>query len=531
MNGTWIRGAWTACALSACTAAAGTAAQPAAAPKPPASLAVANATASAVSLTWTAGDAATRFVVERKAAGTPWPAAAAATAPAPGTPAKPTASAIATVDAPKADDTGLDAFATYVYRVRAVGGGNALSAPSNEVTVGPPPAGFSQVLPTPAAILGHDRNDFAAVIRMAFDGNGDPAFAYLVSDPNGDGEPKDTELDFVSWNRARYRWNTPVRLDVVGDVVREPARSPVSLARDASTNRWAVAYMVGGHELKIAASTDGAAWTSARVERPPDDEAGMSTPALALAGGQTYLAYSFGGPGVRFRAGASTDPPEQWSKAFAPILPGTSETRTEGVDVVLDAAGKPVVSYLLNPSDGYNLTMALWHPGAAQPVKILDTNNKQTDGPAAQLTAAGSQLAVIFYGNRDEAFFDNHHVWFTHSTDNGATWSPVAVLADDGGHSMVPPVSVTIDKAGHFAAAADLGGGNQDGVKCGLPNLMRSANGTQWTTCAPNTKGVSAADPGYPVIAFAANDKLYEAFRTRQPAAGLQPGLVLWREP
>jgi hypothetical protein len=67
-------------------------------------------------------------------------------------------------------------------------------------------------------------------------------------------------------------------------------------------------------------------------------------------------------------------------------------------------------------------------------------------------------------------------------------------------------------------------------VKCGLPNLMRSANGTQWTTCAPDTKGVSAADPGYPVIAFAGNDKLYEVFRTRQPAAGLQPGLVLWRE-
>jgi hypothetical protein len=32
------------------------------------------------------------------------------------------------------------------------------------------------------------------------------------------------------------------------------------------------------------------------------------------------------------------------------------------------------------------------------------------------------------------------------------------------------------------------------------------------------------------VIAFAGNDKLYEVFRTRQPAAGLQPGLVLWRE-
>ena len=85
---------------------------------------------------------------------------------------------------------------------------------------------------------------------------------------------------------------------------------------------------------------------------------------------------------------------------------------------------------------------------------------------------------------------------------------------------MVPPVSVAIDKAGHFAAAADLGGGNQDGVKCGLPNLMRSPTGAQWTTCAPNTKGVTTADPGYPVIAFAGNDKLYQVFRTRRPGAG-----------
>ena len=276
MNGTWMRGAWVACALSACTAAVATAGQPAAAPKPPTALTAASATASAVSLTWTAGDAATHFVVERKTAGTAWPAAGAAAASA--TPAKPTASAIATVEAPKADDTGLDAFTTYVYRVRAVGAGNALSAPSNEVTVGPPPTGFSQVLPTPAAFLDHDHNDFAAVIRMAFDGNGNPAFAYLVSDPNGDGEPIDTELDFVSWNRARYRWNAPVKLDTVGDVVRDGSRQPMSIARDASTNRWAVAYVVGEKELKLTSSTDTVPPGRRSGRASVADEAGISTP-------------------------------------------------------------------------------------------------------------------------------------------------------------------------------------------------------------------------------------------------------------
>ena len=102
---------------------------------------------------------------------------------------------------------------------------------------------------------------------------------------------------------------------------------------------------------------------------------------------------------------------------------------------MLDAAGKPAVSYILSPDEGYNVTVALWHPGDPAGVKVMDTNGKQTDGPAAQVTAAGSQLAAIFYGSRDEEFFDNHHVWFTHSTDNGATWAPAAVIADDGGHS------------------------------------------------------------------------------------------------
>ena len=36
------------------------------------------------------------------------------------------------------------------------------------------------------------------------DENGDPAMAYLVIDPNGDGDESDNTLCFVSWNRAAY---------------------------------------------------------------------------------------------------------------------------------------------------------------------------------------------------------------------------------------------------------------------------------------------------------------------------------------
>lgn len=174
--------------------------------KPPTALTVASATRSAVALSWTAGDASSRFVVERKPLGAAWPAPP---------PAKPPASAVITmtVDGAKATDSQIDAFATYVYRVRATDAANALSAPSNEVTVGPPPVGFSSIVDAPKAMQDHDPQQFAGQIRMMLDANGDPAFAYITYDLNNDGEADDSELSFIAWDRATYRWKAPVQVD------------------------------------------------------------------------------------------------------------------------------------------------------------------------------------------------------------------------------------------------------------------------------------------------------------------------------
>jgi len=51
---------------------------------------------------------------------------------------------------------------------------------------------------------------------MELDKNGDPAMAYMVIDPNGDGDESDDTLYFVSWNRGAYAWNKPVAVAVTG---------------------------------------------------------------------------------------------------------------------------------------------------------------------------------------------------------------------------------------------------------------------------------------------------------------------------
>jgi hypothetical protein len=508
-------------------------AQTTAAPQAPTALTAASATRSAVTLTWTAGaPSPARFIVERKGLGAPWPQAVPAPAGAARPPeAPPTPATIATATAATVTDNKVDAFATYVYRVRAIGSDDALSPPSNEVTVGPPPVGFTSVLAAPRAMQERDPSQFANQLRMVLDANGDPALVYSTVDLNNDGDPSDTELAFISWNRAKYRWNPPVHVDTVGEIPHSGSRIPFSVARDESTGRYGVLYQFQDHELRLSTSDDGGAtWKMVSVKRTEPEEGTFATPSLVLAGGRIHLAYHLAQAGVRYRTGLTSDPPDTWTEMTAPPLGAASEARSEGVVVALDAGGEPAVTYWLNPSDGYTLTLAFWRPGRA-PVKVLDTAGHQTDDPASHMVIGGAQVAIGVYANRDDQFFNNHHLWFVRSSDSGATWSAPVVVADDGGNAMGAPVTVSLDRAAHVAMAAEMSGGNGDGVKCGLPKLMRSADGARWTTCAPDTKGAPpTADVTFPTLAFAGNDKLYVAFKTRATVPSLPAGIVLWRE-
>lgn len=493
---------------------------------PPVNLAASAATNKAVTLTWTS-DGSTKLAVERKALGAAW---LAPTAAAPATADKPTPSTIAVVSANTITDSNIDAFTTYVYRVRVVGANNVMGASSNELTVGPPPVGFSSVIATPKAMQAHDPAQFANQIRMTFDGNGDPALAYMTNDLNNDGELDDTELSVITWNRAKYRWNAAVSIDTIGNVVRSGTRMPFTIARDASTGTFGLLHMLGEHELRLSTSTDGGVtWKHTRVDRTGNEDPGISTPALAMSGGRVHVAYAVVGQSVTYRGGLTTDPVTKWTTSKAPVPSGT-DVRSECVSVAVDAADKAVVAYCYT-GDNYNTVASLWRPDGGKTVKITDTNGKQNDDPGLAMTVAGSQIGVAMYAARDDKFFQNHHLWFTKSTDNGATWAQPVPVSDDGGNAMDAPVSVTLDRAGHPAMFANVGGGNDGAAKCGLPKMMRSTDGATWTTCAPETKGApSTADVVGPVGAFAANDRIYMAFKARQTAPGMPAGLVLWRE-
>ncbi|MEP6779970.1 MAG: sialidase family protein [Gemmatimonadaceae bacterium] len=499
------------------------------APAAPTALVVTTATKGAVAISWTS-PAGTKIVVERKALGSAWPIATPAAAAAAAATPTPTPSTIAIVTATTANDSKIDQYATYVYRVRSQGADNALSVPSNEVIAGPPPVGITSIIATPKAMQAHDPQNFANQMRMAFDANDDPTIVYMTNDLNNDGELDDTDLSVITWNRARYKWNAPVAIDTIGNVLRSGTRMPFSFTRDQSTGQFALLHTIGEHELRLSTSDDnGLTWKHILVQKSGADEAGFSTPSIAMAGGRVYLAYAVGNDAVVYRTGLVTDAPGKWTSAKAPV-PSGQELKTQGINARLDAAGKPVVTYML-AGDSYNTNVMLWRPDVNKTVKIMDTRNIPNDDPGLDLQIQGAQMAVAFYGALDDKFFANHQIWFAHSTDNGATWSAAVVAANDGGNGMGPPVTVSLDRAGHAAMFATVDGGNDGEVKCGMPKLMRSTDGVKWTTCAPDTKGApSTSDAVFPIGAFAGNDKLYIAFKVRQGAPSLAPGLALWRE-
>ncbi len=236
--------------------------------------------------------------------------------------------AIATVNGLSFTDALPDPNATYTYCVLP-GFGTC-----NNVIVDPPPFGFNTVPST------SDNCESAGIMeRMELDGNGDPAMAYVVIDPNGDGDESDDTIYFVSWNRARYAWNPPVVVAVPEylDEVSEGPTMPLSLARDAATGMWCVlynnqAFPDGNGTIALATSTDGGiTWKSQSISGSPFSGY-LYPPSLALWNGSFYALFltdnTFFGPnldpfsqgdGFVYVTGKVTDPPANWTSQVVPF--------------------------------------------------------------------------------------------------------------------------------------------------------------------------------------------------------------------
>jgi hypothetical protein len=93
------------------------------------------------------------------------------------------------------------------------------------------PAGLSLVLSAPANL----GSNFGEAVSLALDANGDPIIAYVLADPNLDGDRSDSSLNVLKWNRAAGKWTAPVRV-ATGNFSNRFSGASISLARDAEFN-------------------------------------------------------------------------------------------------------------------------------------------------------------------------------------------------------------------------------------------------------------------------------------------------------
>jgi hypothetical protein len=479
------------------------------APQPPTALTVRSATAKSVQLAWTASADAKSYGVQRKSGGDYATVLPAATT--------------------SATDNTIDPYTTYTYRVVAIND-NGTSSATNEVTVGPPPYGFQTVLKGPTDDTVYH---FAVALRMVLDTNGDPAMAYIMQDPNNDGDDNDSTLHFLSWNRAAYAWNAPVKVATPGLLASAGERVGISLALDADKSVWGIAYaaVTGGDsgQIALALSTDGGlTWTPQTVAS--DTYSGnVAQPSLAMAGGQVHLAYARHGTGILYVTGKQGDDPAKWTSQPAPA-PGGYTTVQEMVSLALDSNGAAGLAYVV--SSDRDSAEAFWRPAGGGAAVVLAANNGHTtDNPDIQLSFYGTEPRAVFTPTRDDSNDWDHSVWAARASGTGGNWLPAVNVPSDQQISLVGPVSITTGSRGQTAIAVSTNGGVGTGT-CGFPKISRSDDFVAFKTC-----GIApAGDPDFaqvqwPVARFGGNDKLWVTFRNPDMYGQIPTGIILWREP
>lgn len=425
---------------------------------------------------------------------------------------------IATTADSKADDSKIEPYATYRYRVTCA------PEKSGEITVGPPPAGFHLIAPRPDK---HPDGTFGRLISVALDSNGDPAAAFVYADPNGDGNYADSEIQFVAWDRAAYRWRAPVSVGVVGNYDPRPPVAGVSLAHDASTDAFGIVWTdTDNHGLNLAISMDsGKTW---KVEKALTDTRSIGGATLGLAGGKVHIALTQDSHNsIRYMTGALDAGPGTWKASYAPLLSGSPGV-LKASSLALDADGAPALAYWLRPSSGSVWTLAYWRPGNEQATKVTDSGDSGYAPDGVLLAFSGRQPGIVLDSRLHRAQASSHYS--TVSKDNGATWSAPAVIPDDGNEHMGGYMSFAMAAEGHAAFAGDVAGGNTTGMRCGWPKLARSSDMISWTTCAPQGEAKTDTRTLWGTVVFAPSRMLYLVFLNRQIAPGqpLPAGLMIW---
>lgn len=484
----------------------------------PAGVTVVQATCKQVQLSWTAANPApAAYVVERRTLDGK-PDSKFVALPAGSDPAAATYT-----------DAAIAPYATYVYRVRTRLSPTALSDPSAEFTVGPPPVGLSLASPLKPAISKYALSaatNFGARLRIALDSNGDAAVLYLIYSPKED--PAQSLLEFVSWNRAAYRWNAPRPVVVSGDVLGSGAENKsLAFARDSSTGTWGVAYINGTASPRLALSKDnGETWTDSQIFNCGDLSCRQIS--LGLAAGKIHVAFVRSPAGVHYLTGDLASPSSSWKSQIIPKPKGAGEARAS-LDLALDSANVPAIAYW-SEAEGYNLLLGYWRPGAAT-VIAMDTKNYQTDAPDVDIKFFGTKPVILGVARRTEEFFAKYdqNLWLVRGQDGGSFGTPYN-LPSDGNVTLGYP-SLAIGSAGQLSVSAAEVGGSGDNVRCGLMKIIEQASETAAkTVCSPLGRDRQPfTEVTYPKIIYAPNDGRYVTFMNPGTESKL-PGVLVWRE-
>ena len=464
-------------------------------------LEVKSATAKKVSLVWSGS--APRWIVERKSDAA--------------------FQKVGEVTTAAFEDTTIAPFDTYTYRVR----GSAPAAPSNEVTVGPPPMGLLKPAPAPSG-ENRDSDNYGFRSALAIDENGDAAFAFLWLDPNANNHPEDAKLMFVRWNRAQHKWEQPSKVAVTGTTSPE-AGEPISLAFDPASGLAALVFPVKDQTgFTLALSKDsGSTWQLTPYSKGMEDEINSAT--LLFAKNHFFLAVNVYGDGPELIDGDSGSDPGTWRKREPPLV-GKDHHNKAPVALALDAQGNPFMAFYdsnVSGKDGYLFNV--WQPDSGKIVTVSDTNGDTPDSPNLKLAGGGGKLAMLMVMTPDDKD-SQAGIWASVSTD-GSKWTPRTRIPHDASRSNGGSMALAIDSKGTIFAAFSTPSGGEDGV-CGNADYATSSDGLTWVHCGV---GKFAKDSFTPLsvtrnVVVAPDNSVYYLWNEGR-STKYGPGLLLWHRP
>ncbi len=418
------------------------------------------------------------------------------------------------------EDDKIAPYGTYTYRVRA----SAAAAPSNTVTVGPPPLGLLKPAPAPK---GNDRDsdDYGRRSALALDENGDAAFAFLWKDPNANNHPDESQIMFVRWNRALYKWNDPLKVAVTGETSPE-AGEPISMAFEPGTGVAGMVFPVKDQKgFTFALSRDGGAtWQTTAYTAGMEDEINSST--LIFSKGHFYLGVNQYSDGPLLFDGEIGSDPGTWKKREPPVV-GKEHHNKAPVGLAMDAQGNLFMAfYDINASgkDGYLFNV--WQPDSGKVVTVSDTNGDRPDSPNLKLAAGGGKLVMLMAMNPDDKD-DKAGIWASASQD-GATWTKAVAIPHDANRSSGGTMSVAINSKGAIYVGFSSPSGGETGA-CGQADYATSNDGATWSHCGvgKDAHDVFTALSETKNVIAAPDDSFYYLWNEGRSTKN-GPGLLLW---